>query len=141
MEPGLAEKLSEAVLDSTPEGNVREVARAVMQEATAKAQLLPRIYIHIQKEEDRQGASKVAQQLKGARYVVPGIERLVSVGPKTSQLRYFRKAEASEAAEIARLLTNEKVPIETQYVSGYENSDAIRPKHYEIWFAPGQPAR
>src|SRR5712691_1282655 len=58
MEPALAEKLGEAVFESAPEGNVREVARAVIQEATAKAQLFPRIYIHIRKEEDRQGASK-----------------------------------------------------------------------------------
>lgn len=140
IEPGLAEKLGEAVFESTPEGNVREVARQVIQEATAKSQLFPRIYIHIRKEEDRRGASRVAVQLKSTGYVVPGIERLVSVGPKTSQLRYFRKTDAGEAGEIARLLMSSKVSIEPQYVSGYENSDAIRPKHFEIWFAPGQPA-
>jgi len=141
LEPSLAQKLGEAALDSAPEASVREVAKSVVQEATARAQLLSRIYLHIQKEEDREGAKKVAEQLKGAGYFVPGIERLVNAGPGMSQVRYFRKAEADEAGKIVKLLANDKVPIEAQYISGYENSDSIRPRHYEIWFAAGQPGR
>ncbi len=65
----------------------------------------------------------------------------MNAGPGTSQVRYFRKAEADEAGKIVKLLANDKVPIEAQYISGYENSDWIRPRHYEIWFAAGQPGR
>jgi len=139
----LATKLATAVSDAeskqSTEKTVQQVADRVVEEAGARTNLLPRIYIHIRAEEDRPFTQVVAEKLKNANFVVPGIERLVASGPASSQLRYFREGDKAETTRIADILKSIGVDVSPQYIGGYENSDTIRPKHYELWFPQGQP--
>jgi len=140
LEPALAEKLASAVVAAEPqESEVRKVADEVAQEANAKARFLPRVYIHIRSDEDREWARAVAERLKAMGYVVPGIERLVDTGPRMSQLRYFRNTEKEEAVKIIDVLDQIGVRLNLEYIRGYEESDKIRPGHFEIWFAADEP--
>jgi len=136
----LAEKLATAVLEGESQASeVRSVAGQVAEDGAARARLLPRIYIHIRAEEFRHGASSVGEKLETGGFVVPGIERLVNRGPASTQLRYFRSEEKEEAQKIVELLQGMGVEVSLSYIGGYEDSDAIRAKHYELWFAPGEP--
>ncbi len=132
----LAQAVSETEQEPT---KVRQVANEVAEEAAARAGSLPRIYLHIRDEKNRTAARQISSRLSANGYVIPGIERLVDVGPSSSQLRYFRKSEESEARKIAEFLKSIGVNAELQYISGYENSAVIQPQHYELWFAPGEP--
>jgi hypothetical protein len=136
----LAEKLASAVSETEPvESKVRQVANEVAAEADARSKLLPRVYIHIRSEQDRARTASVAEKLKSSGIVVPGIERLVDRGPSASQLRYFRKSDEAQAKRIVELLASSGVVVSPRYIAGYEASDKIRPAHFELWFAPGQP--
>jgi hypothetical protein len=140
LDPALAEKLATAVLASEPEeSEVRKVADEVAQEANAKARFLPRVYIHIRSNENRERARAVGERLKELGYVVPGIERIVDTGPRNSQLRYFRNTEKEEAVKIIDVLDQIGVRLNLEYIRGYEESDKIRPGHFEIWFAADEP--
>lgn len=136
----LAARLANAVFQTEPrQSAIRKVASEVAEEATARARSLPRVYIHIRKEDDRSAAQSVAEKLKTGGFVVPGIERLAEIGPSSSELRYFRKDDKFGANHIVELLHSEGVIANLKYVAGYEGSQAIKPGHYELWFAPGQP--
>jgi len=136
----LAQKLATAVLEGEPvESEVRKVADEIAQEGAARARLLPRIYVHIRSEANRLAARSVGEDLRVQGYVVPGVERLVGTGPRYSQLRYFRQTDKQEAIKIVDLLRTLGVTVDLQYIQGYEESDAVRPRHYELWFAAGEP--
>ena len=135
----LAERLAKAVSEAEPENTeIRKVADQIADEAKAVRTGVPRIFFHIQTEEDRAPAKNIALKLQESGYIIPGIERLVDKGPKTSQLRYFRKSEAKIAEEIVENLKTYGVEVKSKYISGYETSPLIRPGHFEIWFAPGK---
>lgn len=100
---------------------------------TAKRELdAPRLYIHIQKESQRERAKGIAEKLKEMGYIVPGIERAVSKA-ETNQVRYFRSEEKTEATKIADILKRLGLDnVEPAYIGGYE--EKVKPRHYEIWF-------
>jgi hypothetical protein len=41
--------------------------------------------------------------------------------------------------EILEYLESIGVTVAPKLIGGYENFDAIQPRHYELWFAPGEP--
>lgn len=142
VDDNFAAKLAIAVSQTEPQqSEVSKVASIVAEEATARAGLLPRVYVHICKEDDRSAARSVAEKLKTKGFIVPGIERLVDVEPSSSELRYFRKDEKAEANQIVEYLSTQGVVVNLIYIPGYETSQKIRAKHYELWFAAGQPKR
>ena len=58
--------------------------------------------------------------------------------PKRTELRYFRRAEAGIAAEAAASLTKSGLSALTPvYVPNYEDSDKLRPCHFELWLVTG----
>ena len=137
----LAKKLARAVSRGEPEeSRVRMVANQVAEEASVRSRrtVRPTVYIHIRSEEARKSARTVAEQLEARGYVVPGIERLVNVGPNSSQLRFFRESDKQEARQILDALESLGLGVGLEHTRGYETSDAIRPRHYELWFAPGE---
>jgi len=96
-----------------------------------------RIYLQIQDEQQRSAAELVSKALASDGFIVPGIE-LVKTGPKSTEVRFFRKADADGAEKIAGILRESRVPsVIVKYVPGFENSARVRPQQYEIWFAPG----
>jgi hypothetical protein len=140
MDGDLAAKLASAAVEAEPEGSkVRNFAAAAAAEATARARLSPRVYMHVQNDDDRPAVRKLSDLLEKQGVVVPGIQQVGSKAPKDTQLRYFRKTEKDEAQRIASILGSAAVRVTVNYISGYEDSNAIRPMHFEIWFSPGEP--
>lgn len=128
---------------------VSKQAQQLVTEVTAKADatlgesvkknvenVSARVYIHIREETQREAARKIELKLEEKELNVPGIEKL-DTGPNTSELRFFRKSEADEVNGIVQLLRALNVSdIEAKYIPGYENSTAMRPRHYELWLSP-----
>jgi hypothetical protein len=101
-----------------------------------------RLYIHIADEGQRAMAQQVADKLKN-KYLVPGIANVGINAPRKNELRYFHKDDATteKLREIAADLeqaSGEKW-VDT-YIRGYENSENIRPDHFEVWFAAPENA-
>ena len=125
-------------------GQEKEVLQARIEELevalnpkTSKTMfLLPsRVYLHVRNDEQKQKATEISNILSRGGFSVPGIQ-VLSEGPKTTELRYFRKRE-EEYAKAALDLVKENVEIKLTYVPGYEASTGIRDRHFEIWFAEG----
>jgi hypothetical protein len=106
--------------------------------AKAAAALKPRVYIHIRAEKDRVAAERLGLLLaKQVGVAFKGVE-LVSTGPNTNEVRYFRRHERKDADLIAAGLRDLGIqPVDVNYIAGYENATNIPPLHYEIWFGPG----
>jgi hypothetical protein len=102
-----------------------------------QANLKPRVYFHIRDEIQRTPAKQLADTLESsANVVVPGVRR-VGTGPSETELRYFKSEERQEAEQIANDLTSLGLKVETKYVPGFESSNKIRPRHYELWISSG----
>ena len=100
--------------------------------------LAPRIYMHISDESQRDRAKKLANALtQTKRYLVPGIDNVGNRAPIANQLRFFKQNDPT-VRDIMTILN--QTPGEKwveAYTPGYENSDKIRPGHFELWFAGG----
>jgi hypothetical protein len=106
----------------------------------------PRIYIQIAEGTQRDEAASLRERIAtvkvgGATPVVPGIE-LVKTPVSRSVLRCFSSEEcATEGKELAgainALLARPTLGLE-DLSERYGQSKDIRPRHYEIWFAPGE---
>lgn len=110
---------------------------ALADSVKSNVQNLPaRVYIHIRDEKQRDAARQIENKLEEKDLNVPGIERL-DTGPNTTELRFFRQNEAGEVDGVVNLLHTLNVPdAKAKYVPGYENSKAMRIRHYELWFSP-----
>ena len=119
------------------DANLAESTRVEAARTFQATLITPRVYIHIVREDQRDKAREVEdflESLDSKKLVVPGIE-LVSTGPSTSELRFFRSGEKEEAEEILRIVNIIVYDLRLRDLSRrYENSRAIRPGHYEIWF-------
>jgi hypothetical protein len=103
-------------------------------------ELAARLYFHIGNESQREAAQRLASQLRAGpdALVIPGIQRIQ--GPGRSELRFFKKAERTQAEKIAERLRQLRVPVELRDLSGrYETSEQIRPRHFELWLGPEFP--
>jgi hypothetical protein len=136
----LAEKLASAVAETEPEkSDVKIAATKIADEAKARIEHKPRIYIHVSGNEEKNAAESVEKLLEDQGWIVPGIQRVGGRSPNSSQLRYFRRSEKPKAEEIHESLVNAGYDVSLNYISGYETSTAIRAMHFEIWFALGKP--
>lgn len=125
----------------------REAAReqpALRQAISQALDALPvRVYFHIRDGADRDGAQKVKEVIEsnaidGGAIVVPGIE-LVPGAQKISLLKCFRKAECEKVgARLLQVFSDQGIAmVLSDRSSRYEKSTAIRPNHFEVWFAQG----
>ncbi|WP_338882072.1 hypothetical protein [Aeromonas hydrophila] len=96
-----------------------------------------RIYFHIKNESQRERARGIAEQISSDKnIIVPGIQRLEQ-GPAVNELRYFRSTEAAEAQDFAERLRSLGVNVTAKFIPGYELSQNLRPRHYELWLSSG----
>jgi MinD-like ATPase involved in chromosome partitioning or flagellar assembly len=101
---------------------------------TPTSSLRPRVYIQTQKGMPEAKAKEVAGLLEQAGYIVR--LQTVPAAPQDTEVRYYRTGDSDNADFIRGLLNARGVnDVQPRYVAGYENSTAIRPKHYEIWFS------
>ena len=118
--------------------NAMDSSLAQRTEQQAKAafltlQQVPRVYMHIMDERQRDKAQQLQKQLEKSGYNVPGIE-LVSSRSQDSDLRVFREADLTTADNILEVANTFGAALTLHDLSSrYENSTAIRPGHFEIW--------
>jgi len=95
-----------------------------------------RVYIHIQKEQDRATAAEIQRWLATLGYAVPGIE-LVGVNLRTSQVRYANSADAGLAKTLADQLDKKYtgLNVQTQSIGAYAASQniAVPLRVLELW--------
>jgi len=92
-----------------------------------------RVYIHVASASDKTEAAGIKKILEGSSFSVPGIQ-VVDASPRKSEFRYFRKREKEFAVDALNSIQSE-AEIVLRYIPGYENSSAIRDRHFEIWFS------
>ena len=69
-----------------------------------------------------------------AGYVAARIQVAQGV-PTTTQVRFYRKSDYDLANQICRTLNSLGVQgASAIYIIGFEDSTAVRPNHFEIWF-------
>jgi hypothetical protein len=116
-----------------------QIASASTGSSPARQAVPARVYFLIptdnQKATARELANKLEQQISGGSPIlVPGIQ----TGEANNKLRCFKKAECPEARDIMKVINNllaaPQFDLEDLSVK-YENSTAIRPRHYELWFS------
>jgi hypothetical protein len=108
----------------------------------------PRIYLHITDSRYRTAARQFELALEttplgNAKVVVPGIQ-LVNASPRRAELRCFSseecQGEARRVLDLANGILQEPQLELTDLSARYGDSTSIRPRHYEIWFPPGNIA-
>jgi hypothetical protein len=122
-------------IEKTDTENIELAKKALTPTEKDLIQSKARVYIHIRKKLQSEKAKKVGDVLEKNGYLVPKTEILVDMGPKETQVRYFRESEQETASEIVSILNEAGIfPAKTSYISGYENSELVKPLQFEIWF-------
>src|SRR4030095_12323469 len=102
---------------------------------TPTADTRPRIYSQVQTDAQEQQLTPILKAMAEKGYLTPKVAR-VSVGPRETELRYFRPSEQAKAREIADELALTGLKAPPRYVGGFEQSTKIGPNHFELWLAP-----
>lgn len=107
--------------------------------STAPRSIEPRVYFQVRSQEEADEVTRrLMPLLKDQRFVVPTPE-VLSTGPASTEVRFFRSMEREGADRIVGILRQAGIAIaQPTYVAGYENSSRIRQNHFEVWLAPGQ---
>jgi hypothetical protein len=133
-------KKYKAAVDLINNTNKQAVQAAVDSQSSAAA-LLPRVYVQIVNQDDRDYAKQIAARLTTAGVLVLGIQYVPDAAPnqKKSDVRYYRKADEPEAQTILEVLKAAgAAPVQQPiYLKGFEGSTKVRPNHYEVWLANG----
>lgn len=98
---------------------------------TGRADLLPRVYIQVASEVQRDEARRIQGTLRDLGYQAPGIE-FVASRLRRNELRYVHAADRAQAERLALDLQKAGVLVTVVQVPGKNE----RPKHFELWFAP-----
>lgn len=94
--------------------------------------LNPRVYIQSMDDANsrREAAAWQAMLIKLGYTVMP--LTIVNEVPQVTEVRYYRKSDAKEATQISMNFPGRNQP---KYLVGFENSSAVRPRHFEVWVA------
>jgi len=105
--------------------------------SSQSAALLPRVYIQIVNQANRDHASQIKERLTSAGVLVLGIQYVSTAARlRTSDVRYYRTADEAEARKILGILQDSgEKSARLQYLPGYEDSTKVRPNHFEVWLA------
>jgi hypothetical protein len=94
---------------------------------------MPSVYIHVLNENARAKARLLAPELEKKGIALAGI-KIVSAGPRSSDLRYFRPSEKEEAMHVQAALLSLGLPARRlKSISGFETSAV--PRQYELWLS------
>ncbi len=106
-------------------------------EAAPNAQKTPRLYVHIQDEDQRDSANQLKEWLQTQNYklIVPGVENVGQRLLRNSEVRYFQDNtyELNFAWLISSSLKEKCVDVRPKLVKGFEDSQNIREGHFELW--------
>jgi hypothetical protein len=99
--------------------------------AVSQRQGPPGVYIHVLNEEAREQARLLSPLLLKKGIAVVGI-KVVSAGPKSSDLRYFHQSEKEEAMRVHSTLLSLGLPVQRlKRITGFEAT--ATPRQYELW--------
>jgi len=99
--------------------------------AAAQITGMPSVYIHVLSESAREQARLLAPALEKKGIALAGI-KVVSAGPRSSDLRYFRASEKEEAVRVQAALLSLGLPArQLKSIGGFEASAV--PRQYELW--------
>lgn len=112
----------------------KQTIKKVIENMPIAAESLPRIYLHIGNESEKKLAEKIAEKLQVAGYIVPRVEIVGELAPKTTQLRYCRNKEKPEDLNKIRRLLNEinisAIPV---VIPDWIDCSKISVRSYELW--------
>ena len=115
----------------------KETAQAAAERATSGSSpsaLLPRVYLHIVDEADREYANRQGKLLQENGFVVLGIEYVKNVPLKNTQVRYYTKAQQAVAERILGILKNHGAVNAITNNLGLENFAKTHTNQFEVWF-------
>jgi hypothetical protein len=106
----------------------------------AAVTLVPRAYVQILDEGDRQWATNLSDRLQNSGVIPVGIEYVKNAAPQSGfDVRYYKKAEEEGAKRIVRIMQDAGVTAELKYLNLEANS-RVRANHFEIWCPPNARA-
>lgn len=95
--------------------------------------LVPRAYVHIVDEGDRQWARNLSDRLQQAGVLPVGIDHVPRAAAlRRFEVRYYKRAEEAGARRILAVLENAGVPATAVYLD-LETSTRVRGNQFEIW--------
>lgn len=95
--------------------------------------LVPRAYVQIVDDADRQWARNLNDRLQNAGVIPVGIEHVPrAAGLRRFEVRYYKQAEEAGAQRIVKVLESAGVPASVVYLN-LEGNTRVRANHYEIW--------
>jgi uncharacterized protein YoxC len=95
--------------------------------------LVPRVYVQIVDEADRQWARNLNDRLQHAGIIPVGIELVARAASlRRFEVRYYKKAEEAGAQRIVDALEQVGVPASLVYLN-LEANTRVRANHYELW--------
>jgi hypothetical protein len=95
--------------------------------------LVPRAYVHILDETDRQWARNLSDRLQQGGVIAIGIEHVPGATTLARfEVRYYKKAEEAGALRILSVLQSVGVPATPIYLN-LETNTRVRQNHFEIW--------
>ena len=95
--------------------------------------LVPRAYVQIVDEGDRQWARNLNDRLQNAGIIPVGIEHVPrAAGLRRFEVRYYKQAEEAGARRIVKVLEDVGVPASVVYLN-LEGNTRVRANQYEIW--------
>lgn len=99
--------------------------------------ITPRVYIQYDQTLPGKSLGSLSKLLSSVGYKVLPPDGVSSERvPRSTEVRYYRKSDAREAAQIVSLLGSWGVAkARAKYLVGFENSTSVRPKHFEIWLS------
>ena len=120
---------------------------ALKEKAKASDALLPaRIYFHVARNALKARAREIELNIEGKvlskniDIVIPGIEVVSSV-PRQSELRCFKEDECEKYGNVlVKLMQEAGTTVKLKNLSKQYPNAKIRPRHFEIWFAEGEPS-
>lgn len=132
---------------NTQVGNLSNLTVPMAGKGASPVSVAPsmRVYIHIAEDDQRTAAKKFGDALAqfslgDVRPLVPGVE-LVARSPSRSVLRCFRAEECRTDGErlvkVANSILQRPSLVLEDLSARYGKSTDIRPRHFEVWFAPG----
>jgi hypothetical protein len=102
--------------------------------------LLPRVYVQILDEMDRQWARNLSDRFQNGGVIPVGIEYVQTAGLlRRFEVRYYKKAEEEGANRIVAITKENGVSAEAVYLN-LENNTRVRPNHFELWCPPNARA-
>lgn len=109
-------------------------------DSQSSANILPRVYVEIVNQADRDYAERVKNRLTTAGVLVLGIEYVpkAAATQNKTDVRYYRQTEEAEAGKIVEVLKAAGQTSAYAFIPrGQENNPKVRPNHFEVWLANG----